>query len=282
VEFVLGCELDIEAVQRLTVKLRKKRGTNGINFGRYATTHDGEIEKLFPFAHVILPRWVDRSLHERLRLNQDKLVTPFDLYRVSQSLLHYPNPAPPFDQRHRDTKNPPLPGVDVSHIMASFQKPITPIDLTRELASYNRTCLEANIPVEFCTCLPFSPLRDGRDLWVQRALAAHRHRVSEYQGKGVCSEVELHETIKVEVQKWPTEYKPELKTTAKRMWAMPKRDVVRVQYSTTSGATFTTVMSVSQTNASQFDVSLQRRVDSITKKCGVTDKVLEQLCVCKP
>ena len=130
---------------------------HGINFGSYASTPDGEIEKLFPFANFVLPRrFAEASgIGPQLRHNMDMLTTPFDMYELSRRLLHYPSDPPPFAH---DPRNPRLPTPLESHIMASFQKPITPLDPSRVNISAARDCLAANVPVEFCTCLPWRRL----------------------------------------------------------------------------------------------------------------------------
>ena len=252
---------------------------HGINFGRYASTHDGEIEKLFPFVNFILPRTFAKTsaMGDYLLKNRNRLTSPYDVYEVTRSLLHAPAAPPRF---HHDPSNPPLPLPSQSHIMASFQKPITPADLSRSLVSEHRDCSAANIPVEFCTCLPWveQPRSSPLKRFVDRALKAHRDIVRPLGGK--CHAVELDELVALELQEWPHEYKPKGKESAKRMWAMPNRNMVRVTYRTKGPGVGVFVAVFGFDSSDSFDLSRIDRLDSMGKLCGVSDKVAEHMCIC--
>jgi hypothetical protein len=273
---------------------------HGINFGKYATTHDGEFEKLLPFAHVMLPRWLvddaSPSWGRALRINQDRLVAPYDLYELGRSLLYYPNAPPPY-AASRDTHDPPLPRPSESHIMASFQKPVTPINPVEAVVPIDRDCASANIPVEFCTCVPWRVLADdAKDAtWRGRGstlldVVLQQHRtaiwnVSTAAGyrQGLCLPLMDVELIGMELQEWLTAYKPKEQPVAKRVWMMPNRDMVRLRYrNKRTHADFEAVVSVDKLRPTDlFDVAKIDRLDAMTLKCGLVDKVAEQLCECR-
>jgi len=256
---------------------------HGINFGKYASSHDGEIEKMFPFAHVIVPSSVDPSMHKDLRAASDALTTPYDMYEVARSLLYYPERPPVFSH---DPKNPPLPKPENSHIMASFQKKLDPVDLTRAELAAARSCWEANIPMEFCTCIPWRQTTERKyTKYVKLAIKAHQTLLQNYTvSDGVCHEVEFGKTVSMMVQLWPEEYKPKGKDQAKRIWMKPNRDMLRVQYETAEGdghGLFSATFSIDKSDPDKYDVAHVDRLDAMKKKCGVTQKVQEQLCVCR-
>lgn len=272
---------------------------HGINFGKYATTHDGEFEKLLPFAHVMLPRWlveVERPhWGKTLRGNQDALVSPYDMYEVSRSLLYFPDAPPPYASS-RDRRDPPLPRPSESHIMASFQKDITPLNLMEVAVPSGRDCLEANIPVEFCTCIAWRTLQVGSDkAWWDRGnqlltsvvLPTHRKRVVTVTTAagvrtGVCAALEDVDVVGMELQEWPLSYKPKEQENSKRVWMMPNRDMLKVRYQhRTTSAVFEATLSIDKSRPLDvFDVASIDRLDAMKKKCGVVDKVSEHLCEC--
>jgi hypothetical protein len=171
--------------------------------------------------------------------------------------------------------------------MASFQKQVTPVDLMRAEAPVHRSCLEANIPVEFCTCLPWQRTTESAyTVFMGRAKNIHQEilrNVSALMGNPrLCEPVEVDEaSVVVEVQRWPTEYKPKEQPVAKRMWMMPNRDMVRVHYRTRGGAAFVASFSVDKLRSDLFDLARIDRIDAMRRKCGVIEKTAEHLCVCQ-
>jgi hypothetical protein len=255
---------------------------HGINFGKYASTHDGEIEKMFPFANVIVPRWVSADVHRHLHVASDRLTTPYDLYEVGRRLLYYPAKAPKFSH---DPRNPPLPRPEDSHIMASFQKDVDPVALTDRDLPAARSCWEANIPMEFCTCIPWRPTVEARYAkYYGEAVKAHQQLLRDFTGAGgPCLPVEGGKLLSTQVQVWPEEYKPKGKSTAKKIWMHPNRDMVKVHYETAPGSghgIFAAVFSVDKSTGA-FDLAQIDRLDAMQKKCGLVDKVREQLCICR-
>ena len=308
---------------------------HGINFGKYASTHDGEIEKMFPFANVILPAWFTTASDQRresamqtaLRANEYRLTTPYDLYETARSILYFPTTPPPFQH---DPRNPPLPRPEDSHIMASFQKDpdLEPADLTRVVVPANRSCWDANIPLEFCTCVPWTSVpnlprrvpaseerrHDGFTIGqglshgkyapvVYQALTQHLRLLQPF--KAVCRDVFLVDLVSLEEQLWPEHYQPKSKSTAKQIWMKPGRDLVKVTYRTSStapglqadetptladagGGLFVAVLAVAKSSSSHSggdgaapELVRIDRLDAMTKRCGIVNKVEEQLCVCK-
>ncbi|CUG86276.1 Hypothetical protein, putative [Bodo saltans] len=274
---------------------------HGINFGKYATTHDGEFEKLLPFVHVMLPRWLadDAKPHwgDTLRGNQDKLVSPYDLYEVSRALLYYPN-TPPLFASSRDKRDPPLPRPSESHIMASFQKDVTPINLLDRTVPDNRDCLDANIPVEFCTCIVWRGIHQGGSdsMWWERGnklltsvvLPQHRKQIAAVDtASGVrhdlCEPLSEVLVTSIELQEWPLSYKPKEQQNSKRVWMMPNRDMLKVRYQhRTTKAEFEATISIDKEQPDAvYDIATIDRLDAMKKKCGVVNKAAEHLCECR-
>jgi hypothetical protein len=259
---------------------------HGINFGKYASTHDGEIEKMFPFANFILPRWFVRqnpTWEANLRHNMNMLTTPYDMYEVLRSLLFHPSPPPKFSH---DRKNPHLPLPSQSHIIASFQKDVTPLNVATSKLTPNRSCWDANIPMEFCTCIPWKRSDEPEHKALVRKAFEHHRRLLLPELKR-CHEPVFGESVLVEVQKWPTQYKPKEQEHAKDIWMKPNRDMVKVQYRTKGGkdgaaaGLFEAVFSVDKNDPEKVDLAHIDRLDAMKKKCGLVEKTVEHLCVCK-
>merc|ERR1711916_72021 len=139
--------------------------------------------------------------------------------------------------------------------------------------------------MEFCTCIPWREAsREKYGHFAQIAVAEHTRLLANYTtGDGPCHEVQFGETQSVMLQQWPEEYKPKGKSTAKKIWMKPNRDMVRVQYTTAAGpghGIFTATFSVDK-KTGKHEVARLDRMDAMTKKCGITDKIKEQLCICR-
>lgn len=322
---------------------------HGINFGKYASTHDGEIEKMFPFCHIIAPKkLLPKTVAENLRAFQDRLVTPYDIYATVRALMYLPENPPP--KIEKDPNNPPLPRPQDSHIMASFQREIVPLDLTLmsdtfsssnnnnnddhktfDFSDQDRSCLDANIPVEFCSCLPWLPFGSqtakspSADFTPHQAkffdylvgevlIKEHRKLLKDFLDEGRCEPVDFDSIVSIQVQIWPVDYKPPSKESAKKVWMQPNRDFVKVTYKTKSSengeeGVFVGVVSIApglfkshshsavaasttekfdreiavsdkQIHASILEVVRLDRMDAMKRKCGIVQKVPEQLCIC--
>eukprot|EP01064_Diplonema_japonicum_P038014 TRINITY_DN9083_c0_g1_i1.p1 TRINITY_DN9083_c0_g1~~TRINITY_DN9083_c0_g1_i1.p1 ORF type:complete len:696 (+),score=200.50 TRINITY_DN9083_c0_g1_i1:1364-3451(+) len=253
---------------------------HGINFGRYASTHDGEIEKMFPFMHVVLPRWVDQSAisFDALRANQDALVTPYDMHQLVRELLYYPDKAPPYSI---DEEDPSLPKPEQSHIVASMKTLKEYEKVAQHVVPHSRDCVAANIPPEFCTCIAWEEVSDKEKFDVQvNAVVKHHKEVLE--GLDQCEQVELDTVTGIELQVWPVEYHPKEHPKAKKIWMAPNRDMLRIHYTLKgTSAQFEAIVSLVKDAYPTFDIAIATRLDAMTKKCGVTEKKSEILCVCK-
>ena len=258
---------------------------HGINFGRYAQTHDGEIEKMFPFAHLILPRWLQKEGNfdfEALRSNENALVNPYDMHQMLREILHYPAPAPPYAV---DETDPPLPKPEQSHIVASMKK-LQPFEkVLHRPVSFRRSCTDANIAPEFCTCIDWSTVEEENfkkySEHTKGAVARHKEILTEVQES--CLEISLGEVVSVELQVWPVEYHPKEHLKAKKIWMAPNRDMLRIVYSIAEleSSRFEAMLSLDKTDSTKFEVAAITRIDAMQKKCGVVEKKMEILCICK-
>eukprot|EP01059_Diplonema_ambulator_P009348 TRINITY_DN19201_c0_g2_i5.p1 TRINITY_DN19201_c0_g2~~TRINITY_DN19201_c0_g2_i5.p1 ORF type:complete len:581 (+),score=223.65 TRINITY_DN19201_c0_g2_i5:193-1743(+) len=282
-------ELD-DPMTSLLTQLEKKGHLNntavvffsdhGINFGRYAATHDGEIEKMFPFMHVILPRWLDQDIisFEALRGNQDALVTPYDMHQLLREIVYYPDRAPPYEV---DASDPPLPKPEQSHIVASMKTLKEFEKVGQRVLPPTRDCTAANIPQEFCTCIGWEEVSD-KSTFDEHVAAAIKHHQQALEGLDQCMPVQLNSVTSIELQKWPTEYHPKEHPKAKKIWMAPNRDMLRIHYTLKdTSAQFEAILSLVKDQYSTYDVAIATRLDAMTKKCGVTEKKAEILCVCK-
>ncbi|XP_063240484.1 uncharacterized protein LOC134541181 [Bacillus rossius redtenbacheri] len=106
---------------------------HGTRFGAIRETSVGWFEDRMPFAHVWLPRWFRESHPEgarALEANGARLTSPFDLHATLEDLLGLD------------------PGVSSGR------------SLLREVPE-NRTCRDAGVDDEWCTCVRHEPLPEG-------------------------------------------------------------------------------------------------------------------------
>lgn len=103
---------------------------NRVSAIRYA--YVGRLEERLPFLGIYLPKWFKQrhpSLLRNLRVNRQRLTSNFDLH---QTLLDIVN------ERYDDSPREKVPGRGLS--------------LFGEIPA-KRTCRDAGIPVQYCTCL---------------------------------------------------------------------------------------------------------------------------------
>lgn len=104
---------------------------HGIRFGDIRKTYIGQFEERMPFVNLIFPQWFLKKykiLHRNLKLNQNRLTSPFDIHSTLMDLLNLDN----------DTSDEAVltsPG----------------ISLFREVSPH-RTCSHASISPHWCTC----------------------------------------------------------------------------------------------------------------------------------
>ena len=97
-------------------------GDHGIHYGPHLLTKQGKYDNKFPPLSITIPNKILHaypSIKKNLKENKNVLITPFDLHNTLQYFLTHPNSSG-------------------KSLLESIQK--------------NRTCSEANIPLNFCGC----------------------------------------------------------------------------------------------------------------------------------
>lgn len=109
---------------------------HGIRFGKIRNTLTGYIEERMPFLFMKFPAWFQEQFPEEynnLKLNQDRLITPYDMYMTLQDILQYSG----FDDDITQSE-----GCQNCHSL------FAPIDL-------NRSCADVAIAEHWCTCFNY-------------------------------------------------------------------------------------------------------------------------------
>ena len=284
----------------------------------------------------MLPRWLVKAprpdglktIGATLRDNSDKLVTHFDVYSFLRSVLVFPEVLPSAAVRTKDPSNPRLPLPTESHIMSSLQKPLTFYNVGAESVPDDRDCQGANVAVEFCTCLPWVTVTDEpklREQLLRRAVVEHQRILATVpvdpvshssRCKPLDESVARSSTAAMELQRWPSQYRPPDQGVFKAVWMKPRADVAKIRYHSrrtedADESLFIATFSVRHVH-SELDIGAEAtvndnagnvvnferrrddvemkdehitilsldRVDGMKKKCGVTEKVAEHLCEC--
>ncbi|KAL3868917.1 hypothetical protein ACJMK2_041670 [Sinanodonta woodiana] len=103
---------------------------HGIRFGRIRETFVGRVEERLPFMFIVVPKWLREKypyITKNLKLNQDRLSTPFDVYETLQDILYFKPQEMPTDPTARG------------------------VSWFREIP-INRGCDEAGILPHWCMC----------------------------------------------------------------------------------------------------------------------------------
>jgi len=160
---------------------------HGLHFGPHLETFEGQIEHKFPMLYVIAPKWwVNKhpNIAEALALNQNSLVTSFDIHRTIKHITVLPGPAPT------------LP-------LASAKKGLSFLD---ELDP-ERNCEIAGIPDAYCICEgqgweSLHPSSAIEDPVVQKLLNISieyfKNKTAQYHSKRPCAtDIKLHELVDI-------------------------------------------------------------------------------------
>ena len=137
---------------------------HGIRWGGIRETFQGKVEERMPFLYYSFPKWFSekyRSAVSNMKLNRDRLTTPFDFYETLKDLLHLENIGNELvKQRHLEINNYLLNSVDLPRGISLF----LPIPLSRD-------CEAAGIEYHWCVCHNMEPVSTS-DSIVQEAAAA--------------------------------------------------------------------------------------------------------------
>uniref|UniRef100_A0A0K0DV12 Sulfatase N-terminal domain-containing protein n=1 Tax=Strongyloides stercoralis TaxID=6248 RepID=A0A0K0DV12_STRER len=112
---------------------------HGHRFAKFRETHQGQLEERLPFMGIYLPKKFRNTLKGKLffrnlKINQNRLTTPFDLHESLFDILSPPNIS--VLEKIHETKKRGL----------SFFKEIPE----------NRNCFDAGIEIHWCTCLQWT------------------------------------------------------------------------------------------------------------------------------
>lgn len=130
-------------------------GDHGTRWGDIRSTLIGELEERLPLISITLPSWFQRkypSFVEKLKINTERLTTPYDVHATIKHLLSYP-------QRPNATLGKSL-----------FEE----IELSR-------TCETASIPDHFCTCLNWKSV-DTKDKHIVSSAVAAVEKINQLVG----------------------------------------------------------------------------------------------------
>ena len=65
---------------------------HGFRYGPLRQTHTGEVENRLPFIFIHLPKDFNKTFADKLRQNQYRLTTPFDIHATLTHLIQGKNP----------------------------------------------------------------------------------------------------------------------------------------------------------------------------------------------
>lgn len=146
---------------------------HGIRFGDILETYVGRFEQRLPFFFLVLPSWFHKqhpNVAKNLKINQHRLVTPFDMYETQKDLLIMAG------------------GQHLVHHMNKSPG----ISLFRQIPS-NRTCEMATISPHFCACDQYTSV----DVENDRVVVAAHFAVTYVNN---ITQVERHQCIHLELR----------------------------------------------------------------------------------
>ena len=147
-------------------------GDHGMRFGAIRATYIGSLEERLPGFYISFPRWFEHKYPERVRnvrRNAHRLTTPFDVHETLLNLINL------------TAQGNSVPGLKRG------------LSLFEEIPQ-NRTCRDATIAEQWCTCHRDKPI-DVNDKHLQVAaqfvVAKINHFLSSH--RNVCATLDLQE-----------------------------------------------------------------------------------------
>lgn len=156
-------------------------GDHGVRFGDIRQTQPGKLEERLPFLALIPPPWFRHRFpksERNLRINQNRLVTAFDLHETLKQLLDF--------------------GIEDGGKGTLDKRGIS---LFKEVPA-NRTCEDAEIKPHFCSCMEWTAASEN-DTTVREAAqyVIDYFNIETKQAPGKCAELKLHKIISASVLK---------------------------------------------------------------------------------
>ncbi|GFS48903.1 uncharacterized protein TNIN_22251 [Trichonephila inaurata madagascariensis] len=149
---------------------------HGHRFAPIRSSQQGKQEERMPFFSFVLPPWMEEKyphLVRNLKINQDRLVTPFDIHATFMTLL---NPDVPMQGQLNDRS----------------------ISLFSEIPS-ERSCQSASIEPHWCACLSWFdiPTNDFLAKSVGQAVVTYMNDLTKSQ-RDKCVELQLGKITRLE------------------------------------------------------------------------------------
>lgn len=150
---------------------------HGHRFANIRETQQGKQEERLPFFSVVVPPWLQNkypNFVQNLQMNQNRLVTPFDIHATFMTLL-YPEDVP-------------IEG-DLSSRSISLFSRIPQV----------RTCTMASIEPHWCACLSWAKvsMEDPITKQVAKAVIDYINSLTEFK-RDVCEVLLLKEIMRIE------------------------------------------------------------------------------------
>lgn len=152
---------------------------HGLRFGDFRNTKTGWYEERLPFLQFWIPQWFrDKypTMYENLKLNYDKLTTPYDLYMTLQHLLKI------HDNNYTITKSNGCPNC---HSLF-------------EVVSNSRSCEDVSIDPHYCTCTSYTPISKQSKISVEateHVLNELRHIINKSKDAKNCATYRLKDVL---------------------------------------------------------------------------------------
>lgn len=144
---------------------------HGMRFGKIRETYIGKLEERLPFMYIVVPKWLQKVypfILQNLKINQNRLSTPFDVYETLQDILYFNGEPKKADASSRA------------------------VSLLREIPM-SRSCDKAGILPHWCTCLRHENLKTNEEIVVKASfvlLSEIINKLKKY--KSVCENLSLH------------------------------------------------------------------------------------------
>ena len=155
---------------------------HGLRLGDFSATHIGRLEGHFPFLSLVVPEKLKQKypwMRENLLLNSNRITTHFDVHKTIVDIAKgdFDNVSPPLDNSHV-----------VRNILARIPR--------------ERTCSDAGILPNFCTCLSDNKILPTDDTLVNSlaVYAVSRLNFILANQSSICRSLSLYNVTEARVQ----------------------------------------------------------------------------------
>ncbi|CAB0014499.1 unnamed protein product [Nesidiocoris tenuis] len=166
---------------------------HGMRWGSFRTTYQGFLEERLPFVYFLFPQWFKEKYSTalaNLHLNRKRLTSPYDIHETLKDLVNLTRISNEYFTNRRIKQDMVS---KTSRLGQSLFRPISP----------DRSCKNAGIPEEWCSCHTNKPLSITSKESQEAAAAVVLQINSLLSGYRQCADLKMSKLVTARLEEVP-------------------------------------------------------------------------------